>query len=411
MTIAPTMPTQDGGGGGGRRHVTRRKRIAVLAAIAATTVAAAFVAGWLPRHLAHRRAVHVAAAGQAPLRLAVVTATAEGTGRDLTLPGGLVAIQHTLIYARVNGYVRRWLVDIGDHVHNEQPLLELDTPDLDQQLAQAQATLAQRESALAQAVATQQISHVTAERQNYLVVRKLVAQQDADNANASAAISDGMVASAKADIKAQRDVVRQLETMVAFAIVKAPFDGTVTKRLAEVGTLVNAGATGPTLALFEIEATNPLRVFIHVPQAFAPSVRVGIPVTVAVRQYPGRKFPGTLTRTAGALDPTSRTLQTEVITPNESGELLAGMYCEVTMPVAVSHRIVRVPASAVLFDATGAHVATVGADSLVHLVTVQPGRNLGSEIEIVDGLVGGERILPTPPADVTEGTRVEPVGG
>ncbi len=410
MTLAPTMPTREGGEGP-RRRVSRRKRVVVLASIAVVTLVAAFIAGWLPRHLAQRRAAHVAAAGQAPLRVPVVTATAEGTGRDLTLPGGLVAIQHTLIYARVNGYVRRWLVDIGDHVRSGQSLLELDTPDLDQQLAQARATLAQRESVLAQALASQEFAHVNARRQNYLVVRKLVAQQDADFANTQASVADGVVASATADIQAQRGVVRQLEALVSFANVKAPFDGTVTSRLAEVGTLVNAGATSPTQALFEIEATDPLRVFIHVPQAFAASVRVGIPVTVSVRQYPGRKFPGTLTRTAGALDPVSRTLEAEVIAPNGAGELFAGMYCEVTIPVAVTHRVVKVPASAILFDSRGSHVATVGSDSIVHLVSVQPGRNLGSEIEVVDGLVGGERILPTPPADITDGTRVEPVGG
>jgi membrane fusion protein (multidrug efflux system) len=407
VTATPVMPTQ-GGGGRRRRRFTGRKR---LVAVALAVIAGAFVAGWLPRHLARLRAARLATLEQAPRRVPVVKATAEGSGRELTLPGGLVAIQHTLIYARASGYVRTWLVDIGDHVHTGQIIAELDTPDLDQQLAQARATLAQREAALVQAEATQQLAHISAKRQNFLVVRKLVAQQDADDANTQAAVADANVASARADIRAQRDAVRQLEDLVAFARVTAPFDGTVTKRLIEVGSLVNAGATTAAQALFEIEATDPLRVFVEVPQTFAPSIRVGASADVVLPQYPGRKFQGKVTRTAGALEPASRALRTEIVVPNGSGELLPGMYCEVTLPVAVSHPIVRIPQSAIVYDARGVHVAAVGNDKVVHLITVQQGRNLGDEVEIVNGLVGDERILSAPPADVTDGMRVEPVGG
>jgi RND family efflux transporter MFP subunit len=399
------------GGGRERRRFVGRKRAVRIACAAVAVLFVAFVAGWLPRRLARVRAAQTATMQQAPPRAIVVTASAEGTGRDLTLPGGLVAMQRTLIYARASGFVRKWYVDIGDRVRTGQLLAGLDTPDLDQQLAQARASLSQRQAVVDQAEATTLYAHLSAARQNDLAARNLVAQQDADQANTQAAVSDGAVASARADVRAQRDLVRQLEDLVSFARVTAPFDGTVTERLVEVGSLVNAGAGTAAQALFEVEATDPLRVFIRVPQTFAPAAHAGEAVDVVVRQYPGRKFEGKVTRTAGALDPASRTLETQVVVPNASGALLPGMYCEVTIALDVSHRVVRVPASAIVFDAAGVRVAVVGDGGHVHMVTVQPGRNLGNEVEVVEGLDGGERVLSAPPADVTEGMRVQPVGG
>jgi RND family efflux transporter MFP subunit len=405
---APTAPLPREGL---RPRLVGRKRVAALALASVAAFAGALVAGLLPRHVAHAQAVHRAAAEQAPRRLSVIKTIAEGTGRDLTLPGGLVAQQRTAIYARASGFVRRWFVDIGDHVHTGQVLAVLDTPDLDQQLAQARATLAQTKATLAQMTANQQYAHLSANRQDTLVAQNLVAQQDADQANTQAAVSDATVRAAQANIVAQGDAVRQLEYMVSFGQVIAPFDGTITRRLTEVGSLVNAGAGTAAQALFEIEATDPVRVFIRVPQTFALSVRVDEPAYVVVRQHPGQRFSGKVTRTGGALDPASRTLTTEVLVPNHAGELLVGMYAEVTLSVAVAHRIVKVPSTAIVFDAKGVHVAGLDDDNRVHLIVVQPGRDNGSDIEIVDGLVGGERILATPPADVLEGMLVQPVDG
>lgn len=397
-------------GAGGERPLPKRHRRAFVVVAIAFLGVAALLGGWLPRHFARERAARFAMAGQAPPRVNVVAAKAEGEGRELTLPGGLVANQRTLVYARATGYVKRWLVDIGDHVRAGQSLAELETPDLDQQVAQARAVLVQRQAAVHDAIAQQRLAHLSAERQSTLAAQKLVAQQDADNAVTQAKVSDGNVDSAKADVVAQRDAVRQLEDLKGFANVTAPFDGTVTKRLIEVGSLVSVGTGNTGQALFEVESTDPLRVFIRVPQTFALSVRVGESADVVVRQYPGRKFAGKVTRTASSLDPTSRTLETELVVPNGSGELLAGMYCEVTLAVQVRHRVVRVPASAIIFDASGVRVATVGKDDRVHLVTVQQGRTFGSDVELVEGLTGGERVLSAPPADVAEGMPVQPVG-
>jgi RND family efflux transporter MFP subunit len=399
---------------GRRPRLVRNERLATLASLSIASIVAlggALLAGWLPRRMAHAQAVRRAAAEQAPRRLAVIETVAEGTGRDLTLPGGLIAAERTAIYARASGFVRRWLVDIGDHVHTGQVLAILDTPDLDQQLAQARATLAQTTATLAQMIASQQFAHLTADRQDTLVAQNLVAQQDADQARTQAAVSDATVRAAQANIVAQRDAVRQLEYMVSFGQVIAPFDGTITQRLTEIGSLVNAGAGTAAQALFEVEATDPVRVFVRVPQTFALSVRVDQPAYVVVRQHPGQRFAGKVTRTAGALDPASRTLTTEVMVPNQSGDLLVGMYAEVTLSATVAHRIVKVPSTAIVFDAKGVHVAGVDDGNHVHLLVVQPGRDDGSDVEIVDGLVGGERVLATPPADVLDGMLVQPIGG
>jgi RND family efflux transporter MFP subunit len=203
--------------------------------------------------------------------------------------------------------------------------------------------------------------------------------------------------------------VRQIEQLIGFGKVVAPYDGTITQRLVQVGDLVNAGAASNTTALFELEATNPIRAYINVPQAYAPSVHLGAEVKVTVRQFPGRAFPGKVTYTAGALDPATRTMRTEVDVPNDKGELLAGMYGEVSISLDVSHRIVQVPSSAILADARGVHVAVVDAKGQVHLVAVEQGLDNGTTVDVVNGLQGGEQVIASPPADAADGLQVQVV--
>ncbi|HZU82337.1 MAG TPA: efflux RND transporter periplasmic adaptor subunit [Polyangiaceae bacterium] len=397
MTTAATAPPS-------RR---KNRRASVLAVVVAFAVLIALFAVGLVRRLnEHATAARVAHNSAALPALAVTPAVSEGWTRELRVPGDLVAVTQTMVYARASGYVRKWYSDIGAHVQAGDTLAELDTPDLDQQLAQARASLSQKVAALKQAQANSDYLQVTAQRQDTLARQKLVAQQDADQANAQAAVGVATVAAAKADMAAQQATVRQLEQLVAYGRVLAPFAGIVTQRLIDVGSLVNAGAAQGG-ALFQLQATDPLRVFIQVPQTYAPSVHVGAEARVEVRQYPGRAFSGKVGRTAGALDPTTRTLTTEIEVPNPAGELLPGMYADVRLPVAVSHRVVRIPSSAVVYDATGVHVAVVDAASTAHLVTVQPGRDNGTEVEIVDGLSGGEMVIVSPPAGLSNGTRVQ----
>jgi RND family efflux transporter MFP subunit len=369
-----------------------------------------FAAGYWPRHAAQTKlAAETAAAQQALPRVAVVPAVAVEGGRSLTLPGSLVASRFALINARATGYVTRWYVDIGDQVRAGDVLADLDTPELAQQLGQARASLDQQKAALEQANANRDYAKITASRQDVLVGQGLVAKQDDDQANAQLKVGEANVRAGQANVAAAEASVRQLSQLISFGHVVAPFDGRITQRTIDVGSLVIAGGAAGSLPLFRIEAIDPIRVFVQVPQAFAPSVKDSEAASVAVRELPGRAFTGQVTRTAGTLDPSSRTLNVEIDIPNPKGELLGGMYAEVSIAVAVAHRVVRVPSSAVIGDSRGVHVATVDGAGVVHLVAVTRGLDNGSDIDLVDGLVGGEQVVENPGGDVADGQRVQPV--
>jgi membrane fusion protein, multidrug efflux system len=378
-------------------------------AAAALALVAAFLAGYVPRQVSRSRLSAVTPTAPVAPRASVTKAVAVGAGRVLTLPAGLAPNQQTLVYARASGYVRSWLVDIGDRVREGQLLVQLDTPELQQQLAQARSALAQSTAALAQAQANRRYAHVTADREADLFAQSLISAQENDQARTQAAVWDANVHAAKASVAAQRATVAQLEQLVSYNKVHAPFDGTITRRLVAVGTLVNAGAGSTSAALFEIAATDPMLAYVEVPQVFAPSVRAGEAAKVAVRNFRGRTFAGRVTRTAGALDPASRTLRTEVQVANPSGELLAGMFVDVSLDVAVTHQVVRVPSSAIVADARGVHVAVVDGSGKVHLVEVTQGIDNGNTVDIVAGLSGGEQVIVTPPSDVRDGMEVQAV--
>jgi membrane fusion protein (multidrug efflux system) len=387
--------------------VRRSTRRPILLGAATLALAAAFLAGYLPRRAARARVVAATATAPVAVRFPVVKAAAVDSGHVLTLPAGLVPAQQTLVYARASGYVRRWLVDIGDRVERGQLLVELDTPELDQELAQARASLEQAVAALGQAQANQAYAHITERRQADLVAKSLIAAQDYDQARTQAAVSDANVGAAKANVAAQRAHVAQLAQLVSFGKVDAPFAGTITRRLVDIGTLVNGGGGSSATALFEIAATDPMLAYVDVPQVYAPSVRVGAEAKVTVKNFSGRAFVGRVTRTAGALDPASRTLRTEVALPNRPGELLAGMFVQVSLDVAVSHQVVRVPSSAIIADARGVHVAVVDGTGGVHLTAVTVGPDNGNTVDLVAGLSGGEQVIATPPSDVADGMRVQ----
>jgi RND family efflux transporter MFP subunit len=385
----------------------RRARAAALVPV---VLGVLFIAGYWPRRSAQNRLTAEAiAVGQSLPRIKVSTAVAVDGGRSLTLPGSLVASRQAMINARATGYVSRWRVDIGDRVRAGDVLADLDTPELGQQLQQARATLKQQEAALEQAVANRDFAKVTASRQDVLVGQGLVAKQDADQADAQFKVGEANVHAGEANVAAARANVRQLSQLVSFGHVVAPFDGRITQRTIDVGSLVIAGGAAGSLPLFRIEAIDPIRVFVQVPQAFAPSVKDAEAASVSIREIPGRVFEARVTRTAGTLDPALRTLNVEIDIPNPRGELLGGMYTEVTIAVAVAHRVVRVPSSAVITDARGVHVATVDGTGRVHLIEVVRGLDNGREIELVEGLVGGEQVIASPGGDVVDGARVEPV--
>jgi RND family efflux transporter MFP subunit len=390
-----------------QRHGLKSRRVAI--AVAAIVLLVAFLAGYLPRRLARAKLAVATPTAPVALRVSVVKAAAIDAGRALTLPAGLVADSQTLVYARANGYVRRWLVDIGDKVKKGQLLLVLDTPELDQQLAQSRAVLLQKVAALAQAKANRDYARITARREADLFAKLLISAQENDQAQTQATVWEANVNSAEADVAAQRANVRQLEQLVSFGKVYAPYDGTITRRLVDVGTLVNAGAGTSAAALFEIATIDPMEAYVDVPQPYAPSVRVGSEAKVAVRSFRGHVFTGRVTRTAGALDPASRTLRTEVTVPNPDGDLLSGMYVDVSLDVAIEHQIVRVPSSAIIADSRGVHVAVVDGSGKVHLVAVTTGHDDGTNVDVVAGLSGGEQVIATPPSGVADGMQVQPV--
>jgi len=385
-----------------------KRRLAIAAAIV-LLLTAAFLAGYLPRRMARAKLAAATPTAPAGPRVAVVKAVAVDAGRLLTLPAGLAPNQKTLVYARASGYVNRWLVDIGDHVKKGRLLVQLDTPELEKQLAQARASLSQTKAALAQAEANRAYAYTTARREAELFAKSLIAAQENDQAQTQAAVWDANVAAAKASVEAQRANVGELEQLVSFGRVYAPYDGTITRRLVDVGTLVNAGAGTAAAELFEIASTDPMQAYVDVPQVFAPSVRVGADAKIAVKNFPGRVFAGRIARTAGALDAASRTLRTEVDLPNPKGELLAGMFVEVSLDVAVSHQVIRVPSSAIISDARGIHVGVVDGSGKVRLVAVTPGLDNGNTVDLVAGLSGGEQVIAAPPSDVTDGMQVQAV--
>jgi membrane fusion protein (multidrug efflux system) len=387
-----------------------QKRRGLGIALGAAALVALFLAGYLPRQQAQRllEASTAASAVAAP-RVDVIHPRVQNNVRTLTLPGSLQALEATAVYARATGYVHRWLVDIGDHVKKGRLLVQLDTPELDKQLAQARASLSQTKAALAQAEANRAYAYTTARREAELFAKSLIAAQENDQAQTQAAVWDANVAAAKASVEAQRANVGELAQLVSFGRVYAPYDGTITRRLVDVGTLVNAGAGTAAAELFEIASTDPMQAYVDVPQVFAPSVRVGADAKIAVKNFPGRVFAGRIARTAGALDAASRTLRTEVDLPNPKGELLAGMFVEVSLDVAVSHQVIRVPSSAIISDARGIHVGVVDGSGKVRLVAVTPGLDNGNTVDLVTGLSGGEQVIAAPPSDVTDGMQVQAV--
>lgn len=382
-------------------------RHAVAVTVGVAAIAALFLVGYVPRHHAQRAlaAATAAAVTDAP-HVQVIHPNVEGNVRTFTLPGNIQALEATAVYARATGYVRRWLVDIGDKVTEGQLLAELDTPDLDQQLQQAREVLGQTRASLEQARANEKYATVTAKRYRVLGAEQAVSQQEVDQTTSQAAVGVANVHAAQATIAAQTATVRQLEDLKAFARVTAPFAGTITARNIERGTLVTPGSASGR-PLYMIAISNPLRVFVQVPQPFVSGIQVGAPVKVRVRQYPGRDFAGKITRFSGALDPATRTLTVEAQVANDTGELFPGAYAEVTLSAGLAHGVSVIPVSALVFDAQGTRVATVDASSKVHFLPVQVGRDQGQNVEIVDGLTGKENVIATPTANLLEGTLVK----
>jgi RND family efflux transporter MFP subunit len=381
------------------------RRIAIGAAAA---LGALFLAGLVPRLLLARSLTADADAvrARAPIvQIASPHRAAEVV--DVPLPGSMEAILETGIWARTNGYLRARYVDIGDRVTKGQLLAEIDTPEVDQQLQQAIATANQDKANVAKSQADLALARTTLQR-FFAAGSGTVSQQQIDERTSAVTDAERVVDAGKATVSADQANVRRLSELQSFQKVYAPFDGVVTVRNVDPGSLVSAGSTSGTTELFRLAQVDVLRIFVHVPQSYAPDIQVGQKADVSVRELPGRVFSGRVIRTAGAIDSTSRTLLTEVQVANPDGALLSGSYATVRFAIARSEPPLLVPSSALLIDANGVRIASVDAHHTVHYQPVQIGRDYGSEVEVLSGLDEKTAVATGLPPNLAEGSRVEP---
>ena len=375
-------------------HDPRTRRY-VLIAVGVAVVLAAW--GILSR-LSARIALERAAAGAALFSVAT-THPSRGPGQDLlVLPGTVQAFYEAPLYARTSGYLRAWYTDIGASVKKGQLLAELDAPEVDQQLRQAQADLAT-------AQANYDLARSTNERWKGLLATESVSKQDADERAGDAAAKAAAAQSAAANLA-------RLKDLESFKRVTAPFDGVVTQRNTDVGALINAGQS-PGSALFRVADTHRLRIYVAVPQSYAGQMHPGLAAGLVFADRPGKRYDAEVSSTARALDASSRTLQVELQIDNARGELLPGSYAEVHFDLHGSSTL-RVPANAVLFRSQGLMVATVDAKGHAHLRAITQGRDFGSEIEVLSGVEPEDTLIVNPPDSLSEGMEVRvitPGGG
>ena len=321
--------------------------------------------------------------------VAVISPARGSAAEEITLPGNVQAYTDAAIFARTSGYLSRRHADIGSRVKAGQVLAEIDTPEIDQQLLQARAQLAT-------ARANETLARTTAERYQELIKSDSVSRQDLDNAN-------GGYEAKKADVLSADANVKRLEALERFKTIYAPFAGVITARNTDIGALIGSGSTAREL--FHIAAIDRLRVSVNVPETYARAARPGMPASVELQERPGRQFPGRIARTAGSIDPASRTLLVEIDLDNKSGELMPGSYAEVHFKLPTDAATFRLPVNTLIFRSDGLRVATV-KNGAVTLVPITLGRDFGTTVEVVSGLTGAERVVVNPPDSLTDGQAV-----
>jgi RND family efflux transporter MFP subunit len=327
--------------------------------------------------------------------VAVMTPERGVPQEEITLPGTMQAYTDASIFARTNGYLRRWYADIGTHVRAGQLLAEIDAPEIEQQLQQARADQATAE-------ANERLAQTTATRYRELMKTDSVAQQDLDNANGGLEARQAAVESAHANVK-------RLEQLHGFTRIEAPFDGVVTARNTDVGALIDSGSNAHEL--FHVADTRRLRVFVNVPEVYSRSSRPGIKADLTLKEFPNRRFTGTLARTAESIDIASRTLLTEIDVDNSRGELLPGSYCEAHLKLPQAASTLKLPASAIIFKTDALQVAVVDAARHVTLKTIALGRDFGNTVEVISGLDEHDSVIVNPPDSLATGQIVRVVNG
>lgn len=324
--------------------------------------------------------------------VALVSPSASGNGQALVLPGTLQAFYDAQIYSRVPGYVHAWYKDIGARVKKGELLATIDTPELDQQISQARADVGA-------AVAAQKLSGTTAERWASLLPLDAVSKQDAEEKEEDLASKTGAVKAAQANLD-------RLLAMKDFARIVAPFDGVVTKRTADIGALVNGGPASNGNPLFAVSDIEHLRAYVNVPQSYSAEIVPGMTVSLTVPEYPDKSFSAKLLSTSNAISEQSSTLLVELEVDNGNGLLKPGDYAQVSMGLPQGQSLLRLPASALMFRATGLQVATLGSNDRIVMKRVRIGTDLGTEVTIASGLSGKDRVVNNPPDSLSSGDKV-----
>ena len=372
-----------------------RRRIRRISFI--TLAVAVLLAAWgtYTRVAAHAALARRAATANV-IDVTVVRPTRGRTGEDIVLPGSVSAYAQAAVFARTSGYLQAWFADIGAHVSKGQRLATIAAPEIDQELAQAVADLAN-------ARANERIARITSARWQKLLAIDAVSRQDAEDKASAADQAQAAVESAVAN-------VARLRELASFEHVVAPFDGVVTARNTDGGALINAGQV-PGSELFDVADTHALRIYVDVPEAYAGDAHVGTPARLAFAEFPGRTLTARVVRTAGALDPVTRTLRVELLLPNPTGRILPGAYVEVHFELSADRRALELPSNTVLFRSAGPQVATVGPGGRIALKRIVEGRDFGTTIEVLSGLDPRDRVIVNPPDSSYDGepVRIVPV--
>ncbi len=375
----------------GRR---RSKRGWIVAGVVLLVFAGIVAYGILAR-LRKAATVRADTAQMAVPSVSVISPQRSAPTQEIVLPGNVQPFVSAPIYARTSGYVRSWYADIGAHVRKGQLLAVVDTPEVDQQLAQSRSNLATAQANL-------KLAETTKNRYQGLLATHAVSQQDVDNAV-------GTYSANKSIVDANQANVKQLETLQSFEKIYAPFDGIITARNTDIGMLINSGNSGNAKAdLFHISQPGKLRVYVNVPEQYSQATTPGLTADLTLAEFPGRRFQGKLVRTSNAINYATRTLIAEIDVDNPTGELLSGSYTEVHLRVRGQTSSYLVPVSTLIFRSQGLQLAVV-KDGSVLLTPVTPGRDFGDQIEIVSGLNGNESVIISPPDSIVSGQKVQVV--
>ncbi len=365
-----------------------RRRFPAVQTTAGLIVLAA-IAGWgIFTRMGDESALAKKAQDASVPTVQLVAVTAGPAAEDVVLPGTVQPLIEAPIYARTNGYVKEWYTDIGTPVKKGQILALLDTPEVDQQLRQAEADLAT-------AQANEALAQSTAKRWAALAATDSVSKQENDERQADALAKKALLASARANL----DRLHELE---GFKRVIAPFDGVVTARQTDIGALINSGASQGG-ALFRVTDNSKLRIYVQVPEAYAPMMKKGVKVQLSIAELPGKSFEAELTRSAEAMDSQSRTLQVEIQYNNAQHDIIPGGFAQVHFKLPLAEGKPHVPVSALIFRANGLQIAKIDEQSHAHIVPIKLGRDFGRDVEVVSGVDSGDKIIASPPDSLNDG--------